>query len=246
MDPSRILIGALMFAFFGLVIYLLAAGGVTLAYKFHMGAGTPGGFWYQERANWIPESWLDWAGYPGKFKKIVNKTSPNASIYEELEDVTLEQCMLKCDKKNSNPEEPECVGFIRDEGAKKCYMADGLEYIDESTSNTVYLYNSANYTNSVTTFTANTAHTLQTFTLTSPSHVETAGLSGCKANCYSNVSCNGFIFNPTSKDCSPISDMDATKLIASTTLNSYIRTSDTGSDDTTVYWKKTSSSKSSR
>ena len=92
-----------MVALIGLFIYLAAAGGYALAYKFHMGAGTVGGMWYKDRPDWIPQSWLDWAGNPGTFSKLVNMEAPTSAVYEIITGVTnVNTCKLKCDKKNSD------------------------------------------------------------------------------------------------------------------------------------------------
>lgn len=237
-SPVQLMMGIVMLCVIGLVIYLCIAGGYTLAIKFHQGAGTKGGFWYKERPNWIPESWLEWAGSPAKFMKIDGVAAPNGSVYEVLEDIDdVKKCMLKCDKKSSDPEAPECVGFAYNSSAKTCIMFDGINLVDVSSSNVMYLYSSADYTQKAKQFTAYTSNNLPNAKSLVAAYTEANGLDGCKANCYSNTTCTGFLFTTSSKLCNPVSNMNVAALSTLTSIDAYSLGTVTGTVDTTQYWK---------
>jgi len=222
---------------FALFAYVCIAGGYTLALKFHRGAGEKNGFWYKERPNWIPESWLEWAGNPAKFKMVAGVNSPNGSIYEVLDDVTsVKTCMLKCDKKSSDQESPECVGFTYDSSAKQCHMMDGMDLVDQSSSNTVYMYSSADYSPSVKQFTAYTGKTLPSPKILVAAYTETNGLEGCKANCFSNTACTGFLFVSSTKECTPVSNMNVAALTTQSGTDAYSLDKLSGVADSTKYW----------
>lgn len=239
---SQTATGVIMLVVIGLVwcvcVYLIIAFGYTLGIKFHSGAGTKGGFWYKERPNWIPESWLEWAGSPAKFMKVDGVTAPNGSSYEILEDIDdVKKCMLKCDKKSSDQTSPECVGFAYNSSAKTCTMFDGINLVDQSSSNVMYLYSSADYTQKAKKFTAYTGKTLVGFKSLTTEYAEANGLDGCKANCYSNTACTGFLFQASSKMCNPISNMNVAALSTLTSVDAYSLDTVTGTADTTQYWK---------
>jgi hypothetical protein len=237
-QATQIMMGLVMLCVIGFVIYLCIAGGYTLALKFHQGAGTKGGFWYKERPNWIPESWLEWAGSPAKFMKIDGVGAPNGSTYEVLEDITdVKKCMLKCDKKSSDPTAPECVGFAYNSSAQTCIMFDGIDLVDQSSSNVMYLYSSADYTQSAKLFTAYTSNTLTDAKSLVAAYTEANGLDGCKANCFSNTACTGFLFTASSKLCNPISNMNVAALSTMTSIDAYSLDTVRGTADTTQYWK---------
>jgi hypothetical protein len=232
------LIGLLLL---GVFIYVCTAGGYTLAYMLHQGAGTKGGMWYTDRPTWIPESWLDWAGYPGRYKEFSESTSPNMSITKTIENVTdVKKCMLSCDKLNKTQESPACVGFVHDKTTSSCYIADAIDFVMPSTSNTLYLWNLSNSdvysAPSLKYFKEYSSNTLSVPKFIVTPYPETNGLDGCTANCLSNVTCNGFLFVPGTNTCSPVSNMIATNLQTLAGTNSYVMNTKAGTDNTTKYW----------
>jgi hypothetical protein len=237
-QATQIMMGLLVMAVIGVVIYLCIAGGYTLALRFHQGAGTKDGFWYKERPNWIPESWLEWAGNPAKFIKVDGVTAPNGSSYEVLEDITdVKKCMLKCDKKSSDQTSPECVGFAYNSSAKTCTMFDGLDLVDQSTSNVMYLYSSADYTQKAKKFTGYTGKTFPGPKTLVSVYTETNGVDGCKANCFSNTACTGFLFTTASNQCNTVSNMNVAALTTQSGMDAYSLDTVQGTADTTQYWK---------
>lgn len=226
------------------LIYLLAAGILTMIYWSQLGKNKKGGFWYKNRETWIPESFLDFAGYPGTFTKITSVSAPQMVLLETKTGVTsAAECMLKSSSLVSTLDEPECVGFVYDSAAKKCYFAETIDLLMPG-SNTVYLYQNtpAGYTPSVKTFQAYTSNALPLTGVDAPKYVgkspftEGGGWYGCGANCYSNSECTGYTFVPSTNNCHLVSNMDATKLVPTPGSNSYIYTTLTGSEDTTTYW----------
>lgn len=231
--------GVIMVALIGLFIYLSVAGGYTLAYKFHMGAGKAGGMWYKDRPDWIPESWLEWAGKPGTFNKLVNMEAPTSTVYEIISGVTnVNTCKLKCDKKNSDQESPGCKGFEYEPSTKKCYLASSLDFV-QAGSNVVYLYASSEYTPSAQTFNKSTSNTVPVTAVDvyGGAYVETNKVSGCSANCLSNTSCTAFTFISSSNTCRRVSNVIATTtLTAAAGTDTYILSSTSGVADTAQYW----------
>jgi hypothetical protein len=170
--------------------------------------------------------------------KVDGVTAPNGSSYEILEDIDdVKKCMLKCDKKSSDQTSPECVGFAYNSSAKTCTMFDGINLVDQSSSNVMYLYSSADYTQKAKKFTAYTGKTLVGFKSLTTEYAEANGLDGCKANCYSNTACTGFLFQASSKMCNPISNMNVAALSTLTSVDAYSLDTVTGTADTTQYWK---------
>ena len=242
-DPVSVGMTILKFLIMGVLIYMAVAGGFTLSYYFHYQAGTKNGRWYKDRPNWIPTEWLDWAGYPGKFKSISSMTSPTMSITETMTNVTsVNKCMLKCDKQNTNQEEPKCAGFVFDSVGNNCYISDTIDFVNSSSSsNTVYLYSSSLYTPSVRTYDKYTSNALPTSGADVgkfiASYIETNGSTGCSANCLSNTTCTGYMFRSSDKNCGMVTNMDITKLVSTTGIDSYFLTAAKLTDVSTQYWK---------
>ena len=225
-------------------IYVVVAAIMAGIYKSQFGKKKKNGFWYKNRETWIPESFLDWAGYPGKFTKISSMSAPQMALKDTSTGVmSAAECMLKCSGMVDTLEAPECVGFVYDSAAKKCYFAERIDLLMPG-SNTVYLYQNtpAGYTPSVKTFKAYTSNALPLTGVDAPKYVgnspftEGGGWYGCGANCYSNSECTGYTFVPSTNNCRLVSNMDATKLVPTPGANSYIYTTLTGSEDTTTYW----------
>jgi hypothetical protein len=227
------------------VIYLCIAGGLTISYWGQFGRGNKDGWWYRDRETWIPKTWLDWAGYPGTFTKISSMSAPQMALKSVKTDVTsINQCMLKCAGMIKKLDAPECVGFVYDSAAKKCFFAETIDLVMPG-SNTIYLYQNTNagYTPSVKTFQAYTSNALPLTGTDAPKNVgnspytEGGGWYGCGANCYSNSECTGYTFVPSTNNCRLVRNMDATKLVATPGSNSYVYTNISGEDDLTTYWK---------
>lgn len=239
MTAMQIGMGVLILIVVGLVLYLIVAGSITLALKFHVGAGTKNGWWYtRPGTSGIPTSWLDWAGYPATYRKLTGTSSNNASIYEVLDNVPdIKTCMLKCDKKSADQESPECLGFIFQPSSNTCHMIDGIDYATEDTANTLYLYTSKSYTSSVKKYVSHMNKSLPNPTLVvAAAYTETNNLEGCMSNCLSNTACTGFMYVPATKLCSPVSNMNVASLVTTTGTDSYHIDKSLGTADTTKYW----------
>jgi hypothetical protein len=222
-------------------VYLLVAGGYTLRYYTHSGAGTTKGFWYSDRPDWIPQSWLDWAGNPGSFTKITSSGAQGSTILETITGVTdAKKCMLKCDKLNSDVTSPDCAGFVHDIAAKKCHFLSSIDLITPG-SNTIYLYQNsgAGYSSSTRAFkkyTSNVMPSAISIPLTINNYVENNGATGCGANCYSTPECNGYEFQPSTKMCRLLTAVDTTSFIYMSGTNTYVYDPVSGVDVTESYW----------
>lgn len=238
-QATQLIMGLIMVCVVGLLIYLCVAGGYTLALKIHQGAGTKGGFWYKDRPDWVPESWLEWAGKPGTFNKLINSSAPTSTVYEIISGVTnVNTCKLKCDKKNSDQASPACKGFEYEPSTKKCYLVSSLDFV-QAGSNVVYLYASSEYTPSAQIFNKSTSNTVPVTaeTIEGGAYVETNKVPGCSANCLSNTSCTAFTFISSSNTCRRVSNVIATTtLTALAGTDTYILSSTSGVADTTQYW----------
>lgn len=243
---KEVMIGLVTTLVISAMIYLVVSFVWAGVYKSQWEKTKKNGNWYKERPTWIPQFLLDWAGYPGTFTKISSMNAPQMALKETMTGVTAAaQCMLKCSGMVSTLDDPECVGFVYDSTAKKCYFAETMDFVMPGPgSNTVYLYQNtqAGYTPSVRTFQAYTSNALPTTGDDAPKNVgnspftEGGGYYGCGANCYSNTECTGYTFIPSTSSCRLVSNMDATKLVPTPGSNSYIYTSLSGDEDTTTYW----------
>jgi hypothetical protein len=198
-----------------LILYLVIAGGVTLAYYTRTGQGETDGFWYQPRQKWIPKSWLKWAGYPAVFSNTTQINVTNMSVLKTVSG-TEKQCMLACEAENDR-KSTNCVGFVHEKtaSANTCYLAttmDGL-LANTVTSNIVYFISGFD---TAKQFYLNAGKSMST---AGYSTVSTTSLNACASNCTSNVLCNGFTF--TGSSCALYSNMDETKFVAQTGTDSY-------------------------
>jgi hypothetical protein len=196
------------------VIYMIIAGGVTLAYFFRTGSGTTGGLWYQDRQKWIPKSWIRWAGYPAVFSNISGQKPSSTSVYKTLTNTPLKKCMLECDGANDRTT-TKCGAFMYNPTSNTCTLYDGLNgLIPDTSSNVLYFVSGFDATVKQFFKNADKAPPAAGYAIVTNSSLET-----CAANCASNVLCTGFTFTGTS--CGLYSDMDETKFTAQTGVTSY-------------------------
>lgn len=199
-----------------LFIYLIVAGGVTLAYYFRTGSGTTDGLWYQDRQKWIPKSWIRWAGFPATFSNISGvRSTSNVVLKTMTTGSSLKACMLECDGSNDR-ETINCLGFMFNPTSNACTLYGNMNGLipDTSSSNVLYIVNGLD------------AYVKQYFPATNkaPSTsgyaiVTNSSIEACSANCSSNSLCTGFTFTGTS--CGLYSDMDDTKFTTQTGVTSY-------------------------
>jgi hypothetical protein len=213
-----------------LMIYLIVAGSVTLAYYTRIGQGTVDGFWYQDRQKWIPKKWINWAGYPGTFSNVANVKVANMTLLKTVKTSSVKTCMLQCDGENSRTE-TKCVGFMFN--TAQCSLASSMTgiYSDASSTGVVYLVNGPDADVKQFYETAGKAPTTAGYS------VKNRSLEHCYSNCASNVECNGFTFTGTA--CGLYSNMDDTTFVSTTGVKSYAlkdHTELTPANDV-KYWK---------
>lgn len=196
------------------VLYMIVAGGFTLAYYTRTGAGTKNGTWYQDRKKWIPKSWLNWAGYPAVFSNISGVKPTSTSVYKTLTNQTVSQCMLACDGANDRST-TNCGAFTYNPTSNTCTMYSGVNgLISNTTSNVLYFISGLDATVKQFFPVANKAPPAAGYAVVANSSIET-----CAANCVSNATCTGFTFTGTS--CGLYSDMDETKFTTQNNVTSY-------------------------
>lgn len=222
-------IGGLLAAI--LMIYLIIAGGVTLAYYYRVGQGDIDGMWYSERQKWIPKKWVTWAGYPSTFSNIAHVEVTNKTLLKRVKASSAKTCMLSCDGENERTK-TKCVGFLFNNS--ECYLASSLNGLIENTatSNVLYLVNGPDadirqfykYTGKGP---GNAGYSIQANTL----------YDKCASNCLSNVECNGFTF--ASGSCGLYSNMDDTKFSDVSGVTSYFLKdhADLTPLNDVIYWK---------
>lgn len=199
-----------------LMIYLIVAGGVTLAYFFRTGAGTTGGMWYQDRRKWIPKTWVRWAGYPAVFSNISGVKPTSTSVLKTVTSASLKKCMLECDGANERTT-TNCMGFMYGTSgtSNTCTLYGNMNgLITDTSSNVLYLVSGLDVNVKQYYPTVDKAPTAAGYAIVANSSVDV-----CSANCSSNVLCTGFTLTGTS--CGLYSDMDETKFTATSGVTSY-------------------------
>jgi len=197
-----------------LFIYLIVAGGVTLAYYARTGSGTTKGLWYQDRQKWIPKSWIRWAGYPAVFSNISDVKPTSTNVLKTVTGASIKKCMLECDGANERTT-TNCMGFSYNGTSNTCTMYGNMNgLIADTSSNVLYFVSGLDAT------------VKQFFPLTDKAPptagyavIANSSIEACSANCSSNVLCTGFTLAGTS--CGLYSDMDETKLTTQTGVTSY-------------------------
>ena len=196
------------------ILYMIVAGGFTLAYYTRTGSGTKNGNWYQDRKKWIPKSWITWAGYPAVFSNISGVKPSSTSVYKTLTNQSTKQCMLACDGANERST-TNCGGFMYNPTSNTCTLYSGLNgLIPDTSSNVLYLISGLDADIKQFFQNDNKAPPAAGYAVVTNSSVET-----CSANCVSNALCTGFTFSGTS--CGLYSDMDETKFTTQTGVTSY-------------------------
>jgi hypothetical protein len=197
------------------VLYVIIAGGVSLAYYSRIGQGEKNGFWYQPRQKWVPKSWLTWAGYPAVFSNTAGLNVTSLAVLKKVTG-TEKDCMLACDAENPRGS-VGCVGFVYEKtaSANTCYLATTMDGLIANTATSNVLYFVSGY-DSAKQFYKNEGKSMPT---AGYSTVSTNSFNSCASNCASNVLCNGFTFTGTS--CALYSDMDETKFTAQAGIDSY-------------------------
>lgn len=214
-----------------LMIYLVVAGGVTLAYYYRLGQGEIDGMWYSERQKWIPKKWVAWAGYPSTFSNIAHVEVTSKTLLKKVKASSAKTCMLSCDGENDR-KTTKCVGFLFNNS--ECYLASSLNGImdNPATSNVLYLVNGPDANVKQYYEYKGKGPGTAGYSVTANSSYEK-----CASNCLSNVECNGFTF--ASGSCGLYSNMDDTTFGTVTGVNSYVlkdHTDLTPANDI-IYWK---------
>jgi len=215
-----------------LMIYLIIAGGVTLAYYYRLGQGEKDGMWYSERQKWIPKKWIAWAGYPSTFSNISGVNVTSKTLLKKVKASSAKTCMLSCDAENSR-KTTKCIGFLFDK--TQCYLASSMNGIIEntSTSNVLYLVDGT-ASDDVKQFYEYAGKGPGT---AGYSVVSSSSLDKCASNCVSNVECNGFTF--ASGSCGLYSNMNDTTFGTVPGVNSYPLKdhAELTSVSDVIYWK---------
>lgn len=224
-------IGVLVVTVF--MIYLIIAGGVTLAYYLRVGKGEIDGMWYGERQKWIPKKWISWAGYPSTFSNLSQVNVTNKTLLKKVKATSAKTCMLSCDGENERSA-TKCVGFLFNN--TECYLASSLDGIitNSASSNVLYLVDGPD--TSIRQYYQNTNKAPST-----AGYYVQNGLTidKCASNCLSNVECNGFTFVSSSGSCGLYSGMDETKFVATTGVDSYVlkEHQELNPLNDVIYWK---------
>ena len=195
MKSIGVLIGVLVTVF---VLYLLVAGSITLVLKTKIGQGDPKGFWYTDRdklKKYIFKSWIDWAGAPATFSYLEFSEPASYTVLKTITGTSakLANCMIQCESSD------KCDGFIfnKSGSSNTCTLVTGMDVLIMG-SNTMYFVDGKEPAKQFGPILSNTIST-PTYVIGTP--YTASNYNDCASNCISNVSCNGFTFDTSSKNC---------------------------------------------
>lgn len=226
MKSIGVLIGVLVTVF---VLYLLVAGSITLVLKTKIGQGDPKGFWYTDRdklKKYIFKSWIDWAGAPATFSYL---GSVQPASYTVLKTITgagakLANCMIQCESYSKGSS--TCDGFIfnKSGSSNTCTLVNGMDVlIPSASSNTMYFVDGKEPAKQ---FFASASKTVPSPSNIPGSPYRETSADLCASNCFSNVECNGFVFDTgaasPATNCTLVSNFnEATLTTAGTSITAY-------------------------
>ena len=205
------------------ILYLLVAGSITLVLYTRIGQGDPKGFWYTDREKlkkYIFKSWIDWAGYPSTFSFKEQSDVFVSTVYKTLtSNVSVADCMLKCESANSRGQTPKCVGFTY-ATSNTCTLLSTMDGIISPSANTLYFIDGYDTAREYKGY-PNKTQTDAAYVAGSPyTELSTGGPLECYANCAARLDCTGIIFTGTTgstETCGITTNLDPNKFTADTT-----------------------------
>ena len=173
------------------------------------------------------DSWPVWYReivhvYPAKYSvSATSNVIPNVVPNSVFTAKTPKDCVNKNIK--GCKVDTDCVGFVYDSTSNVCTTlssVDNLIFDPLVTSNTLYTVEGSEPTKYYATYAGKTADAT-TEASKILSYIATDYFA-CSSNCSSNVTCLGFTFNPTTRNCVQQTAIKSDKLSADATVTSYI------------------------
>ena len=160
--------------------------------------------------------------YPIKYSvSATSNVIPNVAPNSMFTGKTVKDCVTKNIKGCEDDE--DCVGFVWNASSNVCTTLSSVDNLIVDplvTSNTLYTVEGAEPSKYYATYTGKKADAT-TESSKILAYIATDYFA-CSSNCSSNVTCLGFTFNPTTRNCEQKSAISADKLAGDTNVTSYI------------------------